>query len=158
MKKIKLFEEYRYFKIDPSKDNIKDPNEPFFILSKWWYKKTYEEAKEDLEETYDDMREKYRKIFYLQNTTSIIDFIESLNTTTKRIIEAVIKCIDEEKEDTESDYLNRIFERLYGHSNEIMEIEASASIIDKLLEYRYKIHSIYRDRLFTYVKNEYFED
>lgn len=38
MKRLKTFEEYRYLKIDPSKDNVKDPNEPFFMEPKYSYK------------------------------------------------------------------------------------------------------------------------
>ena len=35
---MKHLREYRHFKIDPSRNNIKDPNEPFFIEPKYDYK------------------------------------------------------------------------------------------------------------------------
>ena len=38
MKHLKLFEEYRHFKVWPSKKNIKDPDEPFFNDKKYDYK------------------------------------------------------------------------------------------------------------------------
>ena len=38
----KFNEEYRYFKFDMSKDNIKDKNEPFFVETKYDYKRKKE--------------------------------------------------------------------------------------------------------------------
>jgi len=42
MKNLRTFEEYRHIKIYPSKDNVKDENEPFFNEPKYDYKRRKE--------------------------------------------------------------------------------------------------------------------
>ena len=62
MKHIKMYEEYRHVKLDRSKDNVKDKDEPYWNVPKWRYqdkKKKIDNVKKDMDR--DD--EKLQEIF-----------------------------------------------------------------------------------------------
>lgn len=106
MKNIKLFEEYRYFKINPSEDNKKDINEPFFNMNKKWYKLTYEEAKQELEDNIEWLNDSYYNVTHYLTVNNVNDFLDSIDSSIVSCVNAAAKAIVNDKWEEEKDYLN----------------------------------------------------
>lgn len=106
MKRLKLFEEYKYFKVNRSKYNVHDPNEPFFNRNKYGYKEKKRREESIIEdenklEPYKDILTKYKTLLEDENNIEQINLYSGLiKLNTEDIIKVKIYQWDEADEYT----------------------------------------------------------
>jgi len=110
---MKHLREYRHFKIDPSRNNIKDPNEPFFIEPKYDYKQKrllgIENKKELIEIDIPTINNLIQNIA-VESAAGTYQLSENLLTVLNKIRKYVESYYEDDRSDISESYL--VFEEL----------------------------------------------